>query len=131
MSQTQQTQTGQITLPVANSDTLGNIQQLLASNLGKEAVAEFFLGANAQVTRSGILTAVGLDYLVLYDDVNLTDIVCDICTLQFVTFYLPGTRPRSTTTDNTASARLTAESRDSVATMAALNYAKRKSRKLE
>lgn len=137
MSQTQQ---GQITIPGADTGTSGNIQQLLAANLGKEVVAEFVTGLDEKVRKSGVLTAVRTDYLVLFDDVNLVDIVCDLYSLKFITFYLPGTRRSSGATDagsenggskSPAADKIVSDTRDAAPAMAALNYAKRKARKLD
>lgn len=94
MSETQMT--GQIQIPGGDAVSglpAGSIQRLLAANLGKEVVAEFVVGMDEIVRKAGTLYAVNTDYLVLYDDVNLVDVVCDLYSLKFISFYLPGTRP--------------------------------------
>ena len=136
MSQVQQTQQGQITIPSASAESLGSIQQLLANNLGKEVMAEFVTGIDEKVRKSGTLTAVQSDYLVLFDEVNLADIVCDIYSLKFITFYQTGARPAIDGTgaepDGAATTRTAPAAREAATvTLAALNYAKRKARKLD
>ena len=88
--------TGQIQIPdgdAVSSLPAGSIQRLLDANLGKEVVAEFVVGADEAVRKAGTLYAVNTDYMVLYDDVNLVDVACDLYSLKFISFYLPGTRP--------------------------------------
>lgn len=74
----------------------GSMQQILASNLGLYAVCEFIVGTQAMTRKEGILYTVGRSYMTLYDDSSQNFIVCDIFSLKFVTFYLPGQRPGQT-----------------------------------
>lgn len=151
MSEMPKTQGGQIQIPVmdaVNNLPAGSIQRLLAANLGKEAVAEFVVGMDEIERKAGTLYAVNTDYMVLFDDVNLVDIVCDVYSLKFITFYRPGTRPgiSQSSGDSSAAAegrtaaegRVVTDNRTAAAVLAArpqaqaaLNYAKRKSRRLD
>ena len=71
----------------------GSIQQFLADNLGEYVVVEFLIGTNALTRKQGVLYAVGRSVLTLYEETSQTFVVCDIFSLKFVTFYLPGRRP--------------------------------------
>lgn len=71
----------------------GSMQQILQDNIGNYVTVEFLIGTNTLVTKQGVLYAVGSQYMVLYDDINLRYEVCDIFTVKFVTFLLPGYRP--------------------------------------
>ena len=46
-------------------------------------------------SRQGILYSVGTAYVILYEETSRTFIMCDIFSIKFVTFYLPGQRPAS------------------------------------
>ena len=77
-------------------DTLalqGSMQQILSENLGSYVDVEFLIGTQSIQTVSGLLYSVGVAFIVLYDDLNLVYIVCDLFSIKFVTFYLPGYRP--------------------------------------
>ena len=130
-------QRGQITLPNPTTGE-GTMRNLLAENLGREVVAEFLVGMDTTERKSGILYAVSDEYIVLYDDVNLVDIVCDRYSLRFISFYLPGARPglnepvplpSAQTKQAPASAVLAARARQP--TQAAFHYARSRTQKLE
>ena len=76
----------------------GSLQQILSKNVGEFVVVEFLIGTDMIVKRQGILNSVGAAYIVLYEEVSKTYIVCDLSSIRFVTFYLPGQRPPRTTT---------------------------------
>ena len=71
----------------------GSLQQFLADNLGEYVVVEFLIGTQAVTTKSGILYAVGTSVVTLYQELSQTFITCDLFSVKFVTFYLPGHRP--------------------------------------
>ena len=73
----------------------GSIQQILADNVGNFVVCEFLIGTQSLVERSGVLYTVGTGFLVLFEEVSRTYVVCDIFSIKFVTFYLPGMRPQT------------------------------------
>lgn len=139
MSETQQS--GHIQLPEATGADSGSMRQILAQNLGREVVAEFLIGTDEIVRKSGTLYAAEEEYIVLADDMNLTEIVCSMPSLRFVTFYLPGARPDANGSAvgdrRDGQARGSAQPAPSAAgtaraqTQAAFNYARRKTRKLE
>ena len=77
-----------------NTDTMrGSMQQILSDNLGSDVMCEFLVGTQAMTRKEGILYSVGRSYLTLYEETSQTFVVCDIFSVKFVTFYLPGQRP--------------------------------------
>ncbi|WP_294475902.1 hypothetical protein [uncultured Intestinimonas sp.] len=90
---------GLVTPPEEDFDTdamRGSMQQMLSDNLGLYVVCEFLVGTQAMSRKEGILYAVGRSYVTLYEEASQNFVVCDIFSLKFVTFYLPGRRPGQT-----------------------------------
>lgn len=71
----------------------GSMQQFLSENLGQYVVIEFLIGTQTLTTKAGILYAVGTSVVTLYQELSQTFVTCDIFSVKFVTFYLPGHRP--------------------------------------
>lgn len=71
----------------------GSMQQVLHENIGKYVIVDFLLGTNLLETRQGYLYDVAAQYIVLFDEINLHYVVCDVFTIKFVTFLLPNYRP--------------------------------------
>ena len=71
----------------------GSMQQFLNDNLGEYVVIEFLIGTQTMTQKAGILYAVGTSVVTLYEEVSQTFITCDIFSVKFVTFFLPGHRP--------------------------------------
>ena len=87
---------GLVTPPDENFNTdamRGSMQQILSDNLGNFVVCEFLVGTQAMTQKEGILYSVGRSYLTLYEELTQTFVVCDMFSVKFVTFYLPGQRP--------------------------------------
>ncbi len=61
------------------------IPGFLASNIGKNVKAEFILGMNQFIDKTGKLTDVGVNYFVLQDINSRTNIMCDLYSVKFVT----------------------------------------------
>ena len=74
-------------------EMIGSMQKILAENIGEYVVIEFLIGTNIITRKQGILYFVGTSFVTLYDDANNNYIVCDIFSIKFVYFYLPGQRP--------------------------------------
>lgn len=72
----------------------GSIQQVLSENLGTFVVVEFLIGTQTMEEKSGVLYAVGRSFLTLFEEESQTFVVCDIFSVKFITFYLPGRRPQ-------------------------------------
>ena len=71
----------------------GSMQQFLSENLGQYVVIEFLVGTQNAVAKAGVLYAVGTSVVTLYEEVSQTFVTCDIFSVKFVTFFLPGHRP--------------------------------------
>lgn len=85
-----------VTPPEENFNTeamRGSMQEIFSDNLGQFVVCEFLIGTQATTHKEGILYSVARNYIVLYEEISHTFIVCDIFSIKFVTFYLPGQRP--------------------------------------
>ena len=78
----------------------GSMQQVLQENIGNYVIVEFLIGTNGLISRQGILYSVASQFLVLYDEFESRYVVCDIFSVKFVTFLLPGYRPGQIPTDN-------------------------------
>lgn len=71
----------------------GSMQQVLQDNIGQYVIVDFFMGTGTLETRQGILYDVATQFIVLYDEINLHYVVCDVFSIKFVTFLLPNYRP--------------------------------------
>lgn len=71
----------------------GSMQQVLQENIGNYVIVDFLIGTNGLTSRQGILYSVATQFLVLFDEFESRYIVCDIFSVKFVTFLLPGYRP--------------------------------------
>ena len=69
------------------------MQQVLQENIGNYVIVEFLIGTGNLTSRQGILYSVATQFLVLYDEFESRYVVCDIFSVKFVTFLLPGYRP--------------------------------------
>lgn len=65
----------------------GSLQQILTDNVGEYVTIEFLIGVSEIVTRSGIIYSVGINYIVLFDEESNNYEVCDLYSIEFVTFY--------------------------------------------
>lgn len=91
-----QSNSGINTPPEQNFNTpamAGSMQQFLNDNLGEYVVIEFLIGTQSMTQKAGVLYAVGTSVVTLYEEVSQTFITCDIFSVKFVTFFLPGHRP--------------------------------------
>lgn len=83
--------------PEENFDTeemRGSMQAILSQNIGQYVVVEFLIGTQEIIRKQGLLYFVGRSYITLYDEAVNNFIVCDIFSIKFVYFYMPGDRPR-------------------------------------
>lgn len=72
----------------------GSMQAILAQNVGNYVVAEFLIGTQEMIRKQGLLYFVGRSYVTLYDELVNNFIVCDVFSIKFVYFYMPGDRPK-------------------------------------
>lgn len=70
-----------------------SFQEALARNIGEYVVIEFLVGTNMIEQKQGILYNVGVSFVTLFEEVTKTFVICDLFSIKFVTFYLPGQRP--------------------------------------
>ena len=81
--------------PVFDSEEMrGSMQAILAQNIVEYVVVEFLIGTEHMSRKRGMLYFVGRSFLTLYDEDVNNFIVCDIFSVKFVYFYMPGDRPR-------------------------------------
>ena len=74
----------------------GSMQQILAQNTGNRVAIDFLVGTNNIVRKEGILYLVGVSYVVLYNNRDDTYTVCNLYSIEFVTFFTPEGMPRTT-----------------------------------
>jgi hypothetical protein len=67
----------------------GFIPYYLTQNIGKSVRAEFIIGSNQYIDKSGILIEVGINYFVLQDVGSRTHVMCDLYSVKFVTILEP------------------------------------------
>lgn len=73
----------------------GSMQMILSQNIGQFVVIEFLIGTQQIVRKQGMLYFVGRSFVTLYDEAANNFIICDIFSVKFVYFYMPGDRPRT------------------------------------
>lgn len=82
-------------------DTNGNVdqssmQEIISLSVGSYAMVEFLIGTQNIVRKEGVITAVGVSWLQIYDEASGTTVVCDMYSVKFVTNFDPGRRPTDT-----------------------------------
>lgn len=78
----------------------GSLQQVLSNNVGAYVTIEFLIGVSEIVTRSGVIYSVGINYIVLFEEENNRYEVCDLYSIEFVTFYEINTGRRNNSRNN-------------------------------
>lgn len=73
----------------------GSMQKILSDNVGEYVVIEFLIGTERIMRKQGVLYFVGRSFVTVYDEANRNFIVCDIFSIKFVYFYLPGELPNT------------------------------------
>lgn len=76
-----------------SEEMAGSIQKILSENIGNYVVIEFLIGTDMIHRKQGQIFHVGTSYITLYDDENANFILCDIFSVKFVYFFVPGQRP--------------------------------------
>lgn len=71
----------------------GSMQAILSQNIGAYVVVEFLIGTQEIIRKQGMLYFVGRSFVTLYDEAVNNFIICDIFSVKFVYFYMPGDRP--------------------------------------
>lgn len=62
----------------------GYVPAYLRTQIGKRVRAEFNIGTNMYMDRSGILREVGISYFVLEDNITRVRVMCDLYSLKFL-----------------------------------------------
>jgi uncharacterized protein Veg len=62
-------------------------QGYLQTQIGKRIRAQFLIGSNSTQDRVGILTKVGISYIIIQNEDTNTAELCDIYSLKFVDIY--------------------------------------------
>lgn len=66
------------------------IQGWLKTQIGKYMIIDFIIGTQIAVDKAGILTTVGVDYLILQDVRAPIQKVCDLYSVKFITIFEDG-----------------------------------------
>ena len=69
--------------------------EVLEKSIGYFVTAEFLIGSNNLVERSGILYAVGNNFMTLQEGPDGPFMICDVYSVKFVTVYNSRTRPEN------------------------------------
>lgn len=118
---------------IPSDEANATLTRILQANVGLRAAAEFVIGTEEMVMRTGILISASPEYLVLQDPDSQISTVCDVRTLQFIRFF----PAQSGALDEGAPPAQNAPSVQPVGngypsqSQAAFNYARRKSQRLE
>lgn len=72
----------------------GSMQMILSENIGQFVVIEFLIGTQEIIRKQGMLYLVGRSFVTLYDEMANNFLICDIFSIKFVYFYMPGDRPQ-------------------------------------
>lgn len=62
-------------------------QGYLRTIIGKRVAVTFLLGTSSLTDRSGILTQVGISYIILRQTQTNTDVLCDLYSIKFVNIF--------------------------------------------
>lgn len=82
---------------IAGPGYTGSMQQILSQNTGNRVIIDFLVGTSNIVRKEGILYLVGISYVVLYDNRADTYTVCNLYSIEFVTFLTPEGSARAAT----------------------------------
>lgn len=85
------------------------IQEIISLSVGSYAVVEFLIGTQNIVRKEGVITAVGVSWLLLYDQASGTSVVCDMYSVKFVTYFDPGRLPTDTGNLQSAQSQMNAQ----------------------
>lgn len=73
--------------PPISGESLQYLNGFLRTQLGRTVTVEFLIGANTLVDRTGVLLAVGANYI-LINEIQTDDITaCDFYNIKFIRFY--------------------------------------------
>lgn len=67
-----------------------SLPEIMADEVGHYIVCQMLIGTNKMVVFEGVLTQVGTNYFVLFDESSNSLTSCDMYSLKFVTFFNTG-----------------------------------------
>lgn len=70
-----------------NAESMQYMNGFLRMQIGSRITAEFLIGTNTYLEKSGKLLAVGANYIVLQEAMTDDILVCDFFNIKFVTIY--------------------------------------------
>ena len=73
--------------PPISGDSLQYLNGFMRTQIGRTVVVEFLIGANTLVDRTGILLAVGANYILLNETETDDILACDFFNIKFIRFY--------------------------------------------
>lgn len=68
---------------------IGYLQAYLRTLIGRSVRIDFLIGTNTLIDRGGVLTDVGISYVVLRETETGNDVVADLYSIKFVTVFNP------------------------------------------
>ncbi|MBQ8606225.1 MAG: hypothetical protein IJ408_05755 [Clostridia bacterium] len=68
----------------------GSLAQMLSQNTGRRIIVDFLVGTSNLIRKEGILYLVGVSYIVIFDDKANIYTVCNLYSIEFVSF-IPNT----------------------------------------
>ena len=69
-----------------DSNYNGSLQHMLSQNTGRRIIVDFLVGTSNLIRKEGILYLVGLSYIVIFDDKANIYTVCNLYSIEFVSF---------------------------------------------
>lgn len=69
------------------TESLQYLNGFLRTQIGNRVKVEFLIGTNTYLDKSGLLVAVGANYIILQEAMSDDFIVCDFFNIKFITIY--------------------------------------------
>ena len=69
-----------------NGNYNGSLAHMLAQNTGRRVIVDFLVGTSNLIRKEGILYLVGVSYIVIFDDKANIYTVCNLYSIEFVSF---------------------------------------------
>lgn len=64
----------------------GSLAHMLSQNTGRRVIIDFLVGTSNLIRKEGILYLVGVSYIVIFDDKANIYTVCNLYSIEFVSF---------------------------------------------
>lgn len=89
------------------------IQEIISLSVGSYAVVEFLVGTQNIIRKEGVITSVGVSWLLLYDETTGTTMVCDMYSVKFITYFDSDKKPADTNNFQSAQRQMVAQNQAS------------------